>query len=310
MEWLNIPAFIIGLLFLIKGADVVTQHSSTLARKLGISQFAVGMTLVAVSTSLPEFAVCIASAVLGVGDIATGTIVGSNIANIGLILGLSALVIPIHNSREFLQKGYLMLVLTLLLSLFLVRGMHWHGGAAILAVVGVYIYRFLWTRTKTKLTRKPGRVPWREIAKHILVCILGAILIVTGADMLVFSTVNIAEWLSIPELVISMTAVAIGTSLPELATSFMAAIKRMEGISVGNVIGSNIFNVTILAVTSFIKPIPTTQHVILIDVPIMIVLTALLLIFMRTGWLLSKSEGFILFLVYLAFLFLQIPAGV
>ena len=133
----------------------------------------------------------------------------------------------------------------------------------------------------------------------------GGLTVVAGAHLLVHSTVQIARWLDIPEILIAIIVIAIGTSLPELATSVTAAVKHMRGISLGNIIGSNIFNIAILGIASLFNAAPANSHVVSLDLPVMLAVTVLLLLFMRTGWKLSRKEGLILLAVYCLFVAMQ-----
>jgi cation:H+ antiporter len=299
--------FAAGLALMIKGADWITEYGSRLARKLGVSELVIGVTLVAMATSLPELAVSVISAISNAGQIATGTIVGSNIANIALILGLSALACPLVTDRAFLRQGLLTLCFSALVSLLLLGGMVWHEGMFIIICFFAYLAYAVKTRKEGSAgTRKnAGNDRW----KYILFCIAGGLVVVGGGELLVASTVNIAQWLGVPEIIIAMIVIAVGTSLPELATSVAAAIKRMRGISLGNIIGSNVFNTAILGISSLFSAVPVTSHVVFLDLPLMLFVTALLMLFMKTGWKLSRTEGLALLAVYGVFIALQFMVG-
>jgi cation:H+ antiporter len=309
MDIFSLFVFIAGLVFLIKGADIVTNHSSIIARKYGVSGLVIGITLVAFSTSLPELAVSLVSAIMGTVSIATGTIIGSNIANIGLIMGISALIISLREEKQYFYEAPFMLLSTILISILLIIGLVWWGGAIIIITTFLYMRRVVKKR-KMEFGEKIKRFTKRKrmgisTTKHLGITFLGAGIIILGANMLVFSTVNIAQSLGVSELVISMIMVAIGTSLPELATSFVAAVKKMGGISIGNIIGSNIFNITILGLTSLVVPIPVNWHIVFVDIPIMILITVVFLLFIRTGWKITRPEGLTLLAFYAFFLISQ-----
>ena len=310
-ELLQLILFAAGLGLLIKGADIVTDHAASLAKRFGISQLVIGITLVAMSTSLPELAVSITSVLFDVSDIATGTIVGSNIANICLILGLSALAAPLLGRKDFLHEGLITMAFTIAVSAFLIFGMFWPMGLTLLACFFIYMW-YLLARKKPERGFKHKhidfleRITQRKSLVHLALVIFGASLVILGAYLLVSATVSIAAWLGVPELIISVIVVAAGTSLPELATSFVAAVKKMRGISVGNIIGSNIFNIAILSLASIFASIPAAAGLVLTDLAIMLIATALLLVFMRTGWSISRKEGAVLFLIYIIFLSIQL----
>jgi cation:H+ antiporter len=302
----NIVVFIAGLFMIIKGADWVTEFGSRLAKKLGVSELVIGLTVVAMATSLPELGVSIVSALSGVASIATGTIIGSNISNIALILGISALAYPLATGKSFLKEALATLGFSLILASSLVGGMAWYDGLVILALFIGYILYIVKNRrgdaeelTKTKISARGNK--WRFVAY----CLFGGIVVVIGAHLMVTSTVVLAQAFGIPEILIAIIIIAVGTSLPELATSVTAAVKHMRGISLGNIIGSNIFNIAVLAIASLVSTVPATSHVLFIDIPVMLLVTVLLLIFMRTHWKLSRKEGLILLLVYALFVAVQ-----
>ncbi len=310
MEAAYLVLFALGFVLLVKGADMVTDHSASIARRFGISQLVIGITLVAFSTSLPELAVSLTSVLFKVSDIAVGTIVGSNIANIGLIIGLSALAAPLFVRKDFLREGCITMTFSLALTLLLLSGMVWYTG--LFLILGLFAY--MWYLLRKKPVKRGfrhkhedflDRITQRKNIIHLTFTLIGAGMVILGAYVLVRSTINIAQWLGVPEFVISLIAVAVGTSLPELVTSFVAALKKMRGISVGNIIGSNIFNISILGMASLFAPISAVSGIVLTDLAIMLFVTALLLVFMRTGWKISRKEGTILLLVYAFFLYIQ-----
>ena len=310
-EAINLFIFVAGLVLVIKGADWITEYGSLLAKRHGVSELVIGLTLVAMATSLPELSVSLLSVFSGVAQIATGTVIGSNISNITLILGLSALACPLATGKEFLKEGYVTLGFSVLIAIFLLSGMAWYEGVVILVLFVAYLVHSVNNRKAGDKKPKPmARETGIEktgggAAKHVLFIIIAGLVIVGGAELLITSTVNIAEWLGVPEIIIAMVIIAIGTSLPELATSVTAAVKRMRGISLGNIIGSNIFNIAVLGITSLFASVPVTYHVVSIDIPFMIAVTALLLIFIKTGWKLDRREGIALLLIYALFVALQ-----
>jgi cation:H+ antiporter len=298
--------FVFGLFLMIKGSDWVTNFASRLAKLWNISELIIGITIVAMSTSLPELSVSLVSAITKTSKIAIGTIIGSNIANIGLIIGLSSIFAPLTTKYEFVKQEYVMLLFTIAVSIFLLGGMVWYEGLILLLGFILYMYYLIKKAKGTSRLSLLKRWKKRENPlKYMILCIAGGIVVVVGAELIVYSTINIANSLSISELLIALIAIAIGTSLPELAVSITAAMKKMRGISVGNVTGSNIFNISILAMTSLLTKIPVTSLVITIDIPIMLILSLLLLIFVRTKWKISRREGFILLLIYFIFVVIQ-----
>jgi len=305
-ELLNVLVFIAGLFMIIKGADWVTDYASRLAKKLGVSELVIGLTVVAAATSLPEMGVSIISVFSGVVSIATGTIIGSNISNIALILGLSALAYPLATGRSFLKEGLATIGFSLILASSLVGGMAWYDGAVILVLfIGYIVYIVKNSREEAKDTAKAKISASGSKWKFLGYSLFGGTVVVVGAHLMVTSTVVLAGFLGIPEMLIAIIVIAIGTSLPELVTSVTAALKHMRGISLGNILGSNIFNIAVLAIASLVNTVPVTSHLLFIDIPIMLFVSALLLVFMKTQWKLSRKEGVILIIIYMFFVMVQ-----
>lgn len=305
-EWISIVFFIAGLFFIIKGADWITEYGSRIAKKLGISELLIGLTLVAMATSLPELAVSLMSVFSGSGGIATGTIIGSNISNIALILGISALAYPLVSDRKFMNQAFATLGFSVLAAVFLLDGMTWVEGLTIIVFfIGYLIYSIKHSGEVGEKFSRSKRLGKESIPKYMVYIIVSGLFVVLGANLMITSTVTIAGWLGISEVVISIIIIAIGTSLPEMATSVTAARKRMHGLSLGNIIGSNVFNIAILGISSLVATIPVTAHLITIDLPIMIATVALLMLLMWKGRNLSRKEGAILILVYILFLVSQ-----
>ncbi|MCX8224891.1 MAG: calcium/sodium antiporter [Sulfitobacter sp.] len=280
MDYIYVAA---GLLCLFLGGEALVRGSVGIAQRLAMSPLLIGLTVVGFGTSTPELLVSVNAAWRGVPDIAIGNIVGSNIANIALIMGITALVWPIRVSGATLRRdtGVMVLAALALVPIFLAAEFGRLAGALLLSgLIGYLFWAYL----------MPGD-PFENAADDIekpkaMVCILwimaGLIALIFGARFLVDGSVSIARDVGLSEAFIGLTIVAVGTSLPELATSVVAAFRRQSEIAIGNVIGSNIFNVLgILGITAIIKPIPVADRFITFDLPVMIaaslVLTALLL---------------------------------
>jgi cation:H+ antiporter len=305
-ELIDILVFIIGLVLIIKGADWVTDFGSRLAKKLGVSELVIGLTVVATATSLPELAVSLVSAFSGVAAIATGTIIGSNISNIALILGASALAYPLATGSSFIKQGLATLGFSLIVAALLVDGLQWYDGAVILVLFAGYLAYVIKNRKEEdkEITQKYIKTKgnkWRFLGFTLI----GGLVVVAGAHLMVSSTVNLARFLGVPEMLIAIIIIAFGTSLPELVTSVTAAMKHMRGISLGNILGTNIFNIAVLGISSLVAVVPVTQHILTIDLPIMLLVTVLLIVFMRTKWKLNRKEGFLLLAIYIMFIALQ-----
>lgn len=300
--YLHVAMFLVGLYVLLKGASVFVASSSKIAKHYGVSQFIIGMTLVAFGTSLPELAVSVTASITGSSGIAIGNVVGSNIANIGLVVGLSALLLPIATGKRNMEQGAIVLLLMALTSLLILGGLTRVEGLLLVAFLLIYIRTLLKDRSPVGERITAAKHP----LKHLALASLGVIGIIFGSDLLVQSSVVFAEWAGISEVVIGATIIAVGTSLPELVTSATAALRGYKEIAIGNILGSNVFNVAaVLGTAALIRPIAPTVNLIMVDLPFMVGITALLLLFMKSGWEISRKEAAILLAAYIAFIGFQ-----
>ena len=258
--------FVVGLLGLFFGGEYLVRGASSIARRFGISPLVIGLTIVGFGTSAPEMLVSVNAALAGQPAIAIGNVLGSNIANILLILGVSAVIAPlIIPARRLARDLAFMLVATGVIWVMLLDGMVSRiEGGVLLAGLAVFLF----------MAFSSGSVPQEDdpletsVAKAALMTFGGLVLLVIGAHFLVESASTIARTFGISEAVIGLTIVAVGTSLPELATSVIAAYRRQTEIAVGNIVGSNIFNLFgILGVTAMIAPIPAEARFAMIDMP-------------------------------------------
>ncbi|MFH1424748.1 MAG: calcium/sodium antiporter [archaeon] len=290
--------FAIGLVALIKGADIFTNSASKIARHYGLSELVIGLTLVAFATSLPELAVSATASFFHSYEIALGNVIGSNIANVGLVIGLSALAFPIVARSEEISECLVMIGVLMVASILFIFGLvFWEG---ILLVM--FLFAYVWSALREH-KRILGKKIKTNMSKNIILCLIGVAGVVAGSRFVVISSVEIARWAGISEMVIGMTLIAIGTSLPELATSFVAAFRGMRELALGNIIGSNVFNISaVLGISALLNPIPVASSVLMFDVPIMIAFSVLMLIFMWTRKKIGRIEGGILLLLYLGFL--------
>ncbi|MFZ9200509.1 MAG: calcium/sodium antiporter [Paracoccaceae bacterium] len=258
--------FIVGLLGLFFGGEYLVRGASSIARRFGISPLVIGLTIVGFGTSAPELLVSVNAALAGQPAIAIGNVLGSNIANILLILGVSAVIAPlIIPARRLARDLAFMLLATAVIWVMLLDGVVTRPEGGIL-IAGLAVFLFM--------AFSSGSVPQEDdpmetsIAKATLMTLGGLGLLVIGAHFLVDSASTIARTFGISEAVIGLTIVAVGTSLPELATSVIAAYRRQTEIAVGNVVGSNIFNIfSILGITALITPIPAEARFATIDMP-------------------------------------------
>jgi len=315
----NILLFYASLLLLLKSADYLVDGSSSIAKYFGVSSIIIGMTVVAFGTSLPELTVSAIANLAGSTGISLGNIVGSNISNICLVLGLAALLMPIRIDRSVFRFDYPFLIGVSLLLLILSTGMFFDSpgsGYAIGLVDGIIMLAlfslFIHVQVKGVHPRDRrgvrSRVERRRLLGHLLLTAGGLAGVIVSAGLLVNSSMAIARSFGIPEIIIGLTIVAVGTSLPELATSVVAALKKKFGIAIGNIIGSNIFNILLVVGTaSVIRPIQNIDHsAVLIDMPVMIGLTLLLLILMRTGLALTRRDGILLLSLYAIYILARV----
>ena len=259
--------FIIGFILLIKGADLLVDGSASIAKKLNISNIVIGLTLVAFGTSAPEFIVNIYASAQGNSEIAIGNILGSNIANLLLILGISAIIYPVTAKKNTILKEIpfsllAIIVLGLMANDIIIDGGTFSGitridGFVLLAFFIIFLYyTFGITKSDDDIVEKE-EIKVFSYTKAIVFIILGLAGLVIGGKWIVDGAVKIAELFNVSQSLIGLTVVAIGTSLPELATSAIAAYKKQSDIAIGNVVGSNIFNIFwILGASAIIRPLP------------------------------------------------------
>ena len=312
---IEISLIALALVVLFFGAEGLVRGSAALALKAGLSPLMVGLTVVAFGTSAPELVVSIESALAGQGDIAVGNVVGSNSFNIGIILGLTALICPIPVHLQVLRLdaplalGVAVLVPLLLLDASIGR----LEGAGLLAGIVAYTLWNVWQARRSTDAAALGDSDLPGAGQHaalsVALLIGGLLLLVLGSRLLVSNAVSLAQILGVSDAVIGLTIIAAGTSMPEVATSVVAAIRRQPDIAIGNVIGSNVFNVLgILGIASLLAPLEASG-VSALDHAFMVGFSLLLLPLLYTGRLLHRVEGAVLLAGYGAYLWLLWPAG-
>ncbi len=295
---------IVGFVLLVAGGDLLVRGAVSTARHLGVSPLLIGITLVGFGTSTPELVTSIEAALVDSPGIAVGNVVGSNIANILLILGVAALMRPIDTPRKsFRRDGGMALMATLACTAVILAGFLSRpaGLALVTALVAymVYSYRCERISESAEEPKEKPLSPWLAI----LLTLAGLGIVIFGARLLVFAAIDLAEAAGVSETIIGLTIVAIGTSLPELITSIMAAIRKESDVAFGNIVGSNIYNVFgILGVTALVQPIPMPPEIIRLDVWVMVGATILMLVFAATSWRLSRGEGATLLAAYTSYI--------
>lgn len=302
----SLTLLILSLVALYIGAGWLVQGSSALALKAKISPLVVGLTIVAFGTSAPELVVSLNATLSGQGDIAIGNIVGSNIFNIGVILGVSATICPLQVKKQLLRIDIpVMLAATVLFTI-----LFWNGTLGrmegLFFLTGIIIYTLFSLLYSRKQEEEPN-LELEEQPKHwavdTLTIIGGLVVLVFASRLLVDNAVSIAKELGVSEAVIGLTIVAAGTSMPELATSVVAAYKHKTDIAIGNIVGSNLFNILAIAGScSLMHPIEA-KNVNYIDLLVMLAISILLLPLMKSGQKISRTEGAALILIYVIYLF-------
>lgn len=298
-----------GLLILAKGSDFFIDSSAYFARRFGVTEFIIGLTLVYVGTSLPEFGASVYASYHGSGAIAVGNIIGSNIANIGLILGITVIIGSIRTSAEMLKRdGFIMLGVSFLFVGIAIGGITRLDGLILITCFVLYMRLLYMQRKGTNSAAgatsraSDGDRTIREVVKLLA----GGAGIFLGAKLLVDSAIDIAFAIGVSESVIGVTLVAFGTSVPELAVCISAITKKFESIAIGNVIGSNIFNILwVGGVASLVSPLRVDEALLRFSMPVMLLTAALLLVFMRTNWKLERWEGVVFVVMYACFIFLS-----
>jgi len=312
----------IGLILLFLGGEALVRGAVNLAARLGVSPLLIGLTIVAFGTSSPELVVSLQAGLKGQPDLAVGNVVGSNIANILLILGVSALIHPLRcRPIVVFRDGTLMVAASIIL---VVTG-YWspinriEGILMLAGLIGVILYSY-WSERQRNLPPETVAIPeTADLAARPMrlwagvgLVVGGLAALVIGSSALVKGAVGLARAVGVSEAVIGLTLVAVGTSLPELATSAIAAFRRQADVAVGNVIGSNLFNILgILGLTAAVTPVPVHPQIVSFDLWVMLGCALVLLPFLVTGWRLSRIEGGIFLTVYglyLLCLYLGVPA--
>ena len=330
--------FVLGLILLVKGSDFFVNSAMRIAKRLGVSEFVIGLTLVALGTSIPEMGAAIVASIKRQSGIVIGNVLGSNVANIGLIMGIVAVLWVLKTNRQMLKRdGYIMLFAAVLSYIFLLNGVVSRiEGLVFLTLYIVYVlfvietrskldhvyhfkdfatylFKFSYLRTISKglfqgnheKRKDQGKDTFNKggILRELGIVALSITAIFYGAKFLVEEAVFFANLFHVPQTIIGLSLIAIGTSLPELGVSLSAARKGFGNIVIGNIIGSNIANVfLIMGIASIISPLSIIKSTILVSAPFMIFMTLLFLFFIWSRWQIERLEAIIFLLLYGAFL--------
>ncbi|MFQ5771771.1 MAG: sodium:calcium antiporter [bacterium] len=294
----DIGIILVCIVAISKGAAWLVDSAAKIAKRLGISELVIGLTVVAFGTSAPEFGVTILAALRGMGDISVGNIVGSNIFNLGFILGGTAIIHSLKTNKTVIRRdGFFLLFGSLLLT-----GLLWNlqlnriEGTVLFSLLTLYIGYLYWNKRPVDAEIPTGELRWWDP----MLLLIGFGMVVGGAHFMVTSAVDLAKAFGISEWVIGATVVAAGTSAPEFATSLVAALRKRYGISVGNLIGSDIFNMFgVLGLAAILRDLPVDVGA-RMNLVILVMMVAMVLVFMRTQWIISRKEGSILVMIGLA----------
>lgn len=312
---MEIVWLLISLVILYFGAEGLVSGASSLAKRIGISPLVIGLTIVSIGTSAPELVVSVKAALNGQSALSIGNVLGSNFFNIGLILGLAALIYPLSVKRQLLKLDVPVMVLTaVLFFLFFLdsRISRIEAVIFILLFVSYTVYLLFSSKKKNTKSKNQGDEDEIRLSKHWLIDVLfigvGLAGLVYGSDLLVENATIIAERLGMSEAMIGLTIVAAGTSMPELATSVVAAIKKRADIAIGNVVGSNIFNILlILGVAGVIQPI-STPDINYVDSLFVIGISVMLWLFMKRSTRITRWQGVAFILFYLVYFSIKLSS--
>ena len=308
---MNLALIFLGFFLLVVGGEFIVRASVALSLRFNISKFVIGMTVVSFATSLPELIVSINAALNNSPSIAINNVVGSNIANIGLVLALIALLSNISvNEKSFRRDWSWMFFLSIMLWLFIIteNELNRYEGFLLITFLVSFVYHVLKKSDSIELLNDvDDKLKLTSNFKILIWLFISSLTLYFGAEFLVDGAIKFAKQINISEAVISVSIVAIGTSIPELAASLVAIAKNEKGISVGNLVGSNIFNIgSVLGITAIIKDIPIAEEIIQRDIIWMMVFTVLIMVlavFPEKNKI-SKFKGLIMLLGYFVFIFL------
>jgi cation:H+ antiporter len=303
-----------GLVGLVVGGELLVRGAVALAERLGVSPLMIGLTLVGFGTSTPELVTSLQAALAGSPGIAVGNVVGSNIANILLILGIAALLKPVATTAAAFRRDGTVLVIASLLGLWVVlAGSIGRGTGAVFVVLllAYIVVTYLLERGDSSPSAQLHKAEAESVhvppslgtAAALAMLAGGLVLTILGARYLVFGAVDLARDLGVSETVIGLTIVAVGTSMPELVTSVMAARRGQSDVAFGNIVGSNIYNILgILGVTALVTPLAVPPEIARVDIWVMLAATAALVAAAVTGWRINRLEGGLLLAAYCAYL--------
>mgnify|MGYP001350815403 FL=1 len=307
MDFLGI---LFGIILLSNGGDILTKSSVDLSLKFSVPKIIIGMTVVSFATSAPELIVSLNATLNGLSNFAIGNVIGSNIANIGLVLGIITIIYPITLQQRFYTSDFPILMLsTFLFYLLLITGSKISRveGIILLVLISlIIIYLFLYQKKSISEFSDLGDISKISISKSIIYVLFSGLLLWLGSETLIKSAISMANRYEISERVISVTMVAIGTSIPELAASVVASVKKQNDLSIGNLIGSNIFNLlVVIGITSTVLPIEQIDSKIIFNDMLWVILFSAIILplaYLKRKNILTRKKGIILLTLYLIFI--------
>ena len=302
---MNLIYLIFGLAILIFGAEIIIRGSVSLGKKINISLFVIGIVIVAGGTSLPELASSISAVTSGYADLALGAVVGSNIANLILIMAATTLLIPIYDiSQNQINQGFVNIILAIVLILMGFLSINFNfvfGIIAIFSLSTIMILQF--KNNQPKIEEVQEKAAYSFVISIVFI-IIGILLLIYGSRLFVGSAINIAKQLNIPESIVGISIVAFGTSLPELVVGVMSALRRKVDFALGNILGSNIYNVLgVLGISSFFGNFKMPSNLVNQDLIFMIIVTLLILFFMLFKKCLDRTYGILGLILYVGYIF-------
>jgi len=307
---LDFLAIISGILLLSIGGDMLTRYSVELSHKLSIPKIIIGMTIVSFATSAPELIVSLNATMMGYSDFALGNVLGSNIANLGLVLGIVVIIYPITIKRRFYYTDFPLLIMsTAVFYLFIASNSEisrTEGIIMLVLILLILFYLFYYQKPDTSSLDNDLSLERQKVSTSFFLLVISAAILWLGAETLIKSSISVANKFNVSERIISITMVAIGTSIPELAASVAASLKKHNDLAIGNLIGSNIFNLlVVIGITSIVNPITGIDFDIISKDMIWVVVFSFILlplVYFHKRNKLNRMKGIILLAMYVAFI--------
>jgi len=309
---MSIVLLVIGLVFLIVGGDLLLKAAVSISLKLNIPKIVIGMTVVSFATSAPELIVSVQSALRGAPDLALGNVVGSNIANLGLVLGITVILSPILVTKNFYRFDWpIMMTASLLFFGFIFDGVlvFWEGAMMLLLLLFTILYLIKFQEKAVEEEPHEVGAPY-SVFKTMVYLVIGSLGLAFGSQWLIDGAVSLSLQLGVSERVIGVTMVSAGTSIPELVASVMAVLRKEKAISIGNLVGSNLFNIlAVLGISSMVIPIEVMDRTLLnFDIYVMLFISFLILplVFIPNGLRLGWRDGILLLAIYIGYIYMTV----